>query len=132
VLAELDVKGPLVGFEVFLDNMPKTKDKSSHNRSALVVSDLPAVDRDFAFVVDATVPAQEIVRAAIGADRKLIVDVSVFDVFEGASLGDDKKSVAIRVRLQPTDKTLTDDEIDAVADRVIAQVSKSTGGSLRG
>ena len=132
ILAAMDAKGPLVGFEVFLDNLPKTKAKSSHNRPALVVSDLPAVDRDFAFVVDATVPAQDIVRAATGADKKLIVDVAVFDVFEGASLGEDKKSVAIRVRLQPSDKTLTDEEIDAVAERVVGQVVKATGGTLRG
>jgi phenylalanyl-tRNA synthetase beta chain len=132
VLAGMDVKGPLVGFEVLLDNLPKSKAKASHNRSALVVSDLPAVDRDFAFVVGQDVAAQDIVRAAKGADRKLIIDVAVFDVFEGASLGEDKKSIAIRVRLQPADKTLTEDEIDAVADRVVGQVAKATGGALRG
>jgi len=131
-LADMDVKGPLVGFEVFLDNLPKSKSRASHNRSALIVSDLPAVDRDFAFVVGQDVPSQEIVRAAKGVDRNLIVDVVVFDVFEGASLGEGKKSVAIRVRLQPSDKTLTEDEIDAVADRVVGQVVKATGGALRG
>ena len=132
ILALMDVKGPLVGFEVFMDNLPKSKDKASHNRSALVVSDLPSVDRDFAFVVGSDVAAQDIVRAATGADKKLIADVSVFDVFEGAALGEDKKSIAVRVRLQPSDKTLTEDEIDAVADRVVSQVVKATGGALRG
>ena len=132
ILADMDVKGPLVGFEVFLDNLPKSKDKSNHNRTSLEVSDLPSVDRDFAFVAGIDVPAQDIVRTATGADKKLIAGVSVFDVFEGASLGDDKKSVAIRVRLQPRDKTLTDEEIEAVADRVVAQVLKATGATLRG
>jgi len=131
VLSAMDVKGPLVGFEVFLDALPGAKSKASRNRAPLELLDLPSVDRDFAFVIDAMVAAQDVVRAAMGSDKKLIVDVSVFDVFEGPSLGEGKKSVAIRVRLQPSDKTLTDTEIDAVADNVIAKVAKATGGTLR-
>ncbi len=132
VLNALDVKGPLVGFEVFLEALPKAKAKASRNRSPLEVSDLPSVDRDFAFVVSADVAAQDVVRAAIGADKNLIQDVSVFDIFDGGSLEDGTKSIAIRVRLQPTDKTLTDPEIEAVASTVVAKVAKATGGTLRG
>jgi phenylalanyl-tRNA synthetase beta chain len=131
VLSAMDVKGPLVGFEVFLDALPQAKTKASRNRKPLVVSDLPSVDRDFAFVVDDDVPAQDLARAAAGADQVLIVDVSVFDVFEGAALGAGKKSIAIRVRLQPTAKTLTDAEIEAVAGAIVAKVAKATGGTLR-
>ncbi len=131
VLSTMDVKGPLVGFEVFLDALPGAKSKASRNRKPLIVSDLPSVDRDFAFVVDANVAAQDLVRAAAGADKALIVDVSVFDVFEGATLGEGKKSIAIRVRLQPSDQTLTDAEIDTIADNIVAKVSKATGGALR-
>ena len=131
VLSAMNVKGPLVGFEVFLDALPLAKSKASRNRASLEVSDLPSVDRDFAFVVDADVAAQDLVRAAIGADKALIDDVSVFDVFEGAALGEGKKSIAIRVRLQPRDKTLTDAEIESVADTIIAKVAKATGGALR-
>jgi phenylalanyl-tRNA synthetase beta chain len=89
------------------------------------------VRRDFAFVVDRDVAAARIVRAAEGADRKLIAGVSVFDVFAGSALGEGKKSVAIEVTLQPTERTMTDDEIDAVAARVVAEVAKATGGMLR-
>ena len=71
-------------------------------------------------------------RAAAGADKKMITDVSVFDLFEGASIGDDKKSVAIEVTLQPVEKTLTDEEIEAIAAKIVANVEKSTGGVLRG
>jgi phenylalanyl-tRNA synthetase beta chain len=94
------------------------------------------VERDFAFVVDVDVEADKLVRAAKGADKKLIADVSVFDVFAGekaaAQMGEGRKSVAIAVRLQPTDATLTDKEIEAVSAKVIAAVGKATGGTLRG
>jgi phenylalanyl-tRNA synthetase beta chain len=89
------------------------------------------VRRDFAFLLDAKVPAGDVVRAAMGADKKLIVGVSVFDVFEGKALGEGKKSLALEVTLQPREKTLTDAEIDAVAQRIIAEVGKATGGQIR-
>ena len=119
---------------IFLENAPCPK-KSGATRGALVTSDLQAVERDFAFVVDAEVEAETLLRAARGADKKLIESASVFDVFAGkqvaASLGADKKSVAISVRMQPVQKTLTDEDIDAVAAKVIAAVEKATGGALR-
>ena len=91
-----------------------------------------AVKRDFAFVVDAETAAGDIVRAAGGADKALIADVSVFDVFEGKALGEDKKSVAIEVALQPRDRTLTDEEIEAVSEKIVAAVGKATGAVIRG
>jgi phenylalanyl-tRNA synthetase beta chain len=90
------------------------------------------VARDFAFIVDRAVKAADIVRAAQNVDRKLISGVTVFDIYEGKGIDADKKSVAIAVTLQPRDKTLTDQEIDAVAAKVAAEVAKRTGGSLRG
>jgi phenylalanyl-tRNA synthetase beta chain len=89
------------------------------------------VSRDFAFIVDRSVKAADIVRAAQSADKKLITGVSVFDVYEGKGIDADKKSIAIAVTLQPRDKTLTDQEIDAVAAKIVAEVSKKTGGTLR-
>jgi phenylalanyl-tRNA synthetase beta chain len=89
------------------------------------------VRRDFAFVLDASVPAGDLVRAAAAADRKLIVGVNVFDLFEGESLGPGKKSLAIEVILQPTEKTLTDEQIEAVARRIVVEVEKATGGQIR-
>jgi phenylalanyl-tRNA synthetase beta chain len=130
-LAELDVEGPIVGFEIFLDALPPEKRKS-RARPAMVAPDLLPVRRDFAFVLDESVPAGDVVKAAAGADKTLITDVSVFDVFAGKSLGEGKKSVAIEVTLQPRERTLTDAEIDAVAKKVIAEVKRVTGGEIRG
>jgi len=130
-LATLDADGPIVACEIFLDALPAPKAKATKARPALDASDLMPVRRDFAFVVDEAVRAGDILRAAKGADKALIADVSVFDVFEGASLGEGRKSVAIEVTLQPREQTLTDEEIDAVAKKVVAAVEKATGGTLR-
>ena len=131
VLNALDVKGPAVGFTVYLAEPPFPKAKST-TRPALKLRDLQAVERDFAFVVDAEVEALTLVNAAAGADKALIEDVRVFDEFIGGALGEGKKSLAVTVRLQPTDATLTEKDIEAVSEKVIAKVSKATGGVLRG
>lgn len=131
VLRALDVKGPAAGFEVFIEAVPLAKTKSGKSRPALDASSFQPVTRDFAFVVDRAVPADKVARAALGADKTLIDMVGIFDVFEGESLGADKKSVALQVTLQPRDHTLTDEEIDAVAEKVVANVGKQTGGVLR-
>ncbi len=131
VLMALDVKGPLVGFEVFVAQVPSPKKKATKTRGALNASDLPSVTRDFAFVVSDDVTADTVLRAAKGADKTLITGADIFDVFTGASIGEGKKSLAIEVTLQPKDKTLTDEEIDAVAAKIIAKVTGATGGTLR-
>ncbi len=89
------------------------------------------IERDFAFLVDTTVRAADVVRAAQSVDKKLIVNVGVFDVYEGAGIERGKKSIAIAVTLQPREKTLTDAEIDALAEKIVAEVTKRTGGVLR-
>jgi phenylalanyl-tRNA synthetase beta chain len=90
------------------------------------------VRRDFAFLVNADIAAGDVVRAAAGADRALISEISVFDVFSGKGIPEGKKSLAIEAVLQPRDKTLTDQEIEAVAAKIVAAVAKATGGTLRG
>jgi phenylalanyl-tRNA synthetase beta chain len=130
-LAMMDVAGPVAAFEVFLEAVPAQKRKTLA-KPPLEALDLLPVRRDFAFVLDAKVPAGDLVRAALGADKKLIANVSVFDVFEGKALGPGKKSLALEVTLQPREKTLTDAEIEAVAQRIIAEVAKATGGQIRG
>src|SRR5690606_32488709 len=130
-LAELDVDGPVAAFEIFLDALPPEKRKG-RTRPPLAAVDLQPVRRDFAFVLDASVPAGDVVRAATGADKALITGVSVFDVFAGPSLGPGKKSVAIEVTLQPRERTLTDPEIDAVGKKIVAEVKRVTGGEIRG
>jgi phenylalanyl-tRNA synthetase beta chain len=131
VLDRMDVKGPLVAFEIVLNAVPAARAKSA-TRPALVASDLMPVKRDFAFLMDAGVEAASVVKAAKGADKGLIEDVTVFDVFTGGALGDGKKSIAIEVTLQPRDRTLTEAEIEAVSTRIIAQVTRATGATLRG
>ncbi|PRY75220.1 phenylalanyl-tRNA synthetase beta chain [Yoonia maritima] len=131
VLRDMDIKGPAVGFTVWLDEIPTPKNKSS-TRPALAATDLQAVERDFAFVVDADVEALTLVNAAAGVDKVLITDVRVFDEFIGGSLGEGKKSLAVTVRLQPKDKTLKDADIEAVSAKIVDKVAKATGGTLRG
>ncbi|APG47876.1 phenylalanine--tRNA ligase subunit beta [Phaeobacter porticola] len=131
VLSEMGIKGSAVGFTIWPDEVPMPR-KSGANRGALAQSDLQAVERDFAFVVADDVEALTLVNAAAGADKALINDVRVFDEFIGGSLGEGNKSLAITVRLQPTEKTLTEKDIEGVSDKIIAKVTKATGGTLRG
>jgi len=130
-LATLQADGPIVAFEISLDALPVPRARATKARPALNASDLMPVRRDFAFVVETATRAGDVVRAARGADKALISDVTVFDVFTGESLGADHKSIAIEVTLQPSDQTLTDEQIDAIAAKVVAAVEKSTGGRLR-
>jgi len=129
-LRALDAAGPVAAFEAFLDALPRQRRKGLA-RPPLAAADLLPVRRDFAFVLDAAVPAGDVVRAAQGADRRLIASVNVFDLFEAESLGAGKRSVALEVTLQPVERTLTDEEIEAVAAKVIAAVGKATGGTIR-
>ena len=131
ILRDMDIKGPAVAFVLYPQEIPEPKNKVTA-RAALVATDLQAVERDFAFVVDADVEALTLVNAAAGADKALITEVRVFDEFIGGNLGEGKKSLAITVRLQPTDATLKDKDIEAVAANIVAKVTKATGGVLRG
>jgi phenylalanyl-tRNA synthetase beta chain len=131
-LEALGADGPLVAFEVVLERIPEAKAKPTRAKPALELAPFQPVERDFAFIVDRAVKAADIVRAAQGVDRKLISGISVFDVYEGAGIDAGKKSIAIAVTLQPREKTMTDQEIDAVAARIVAEVGKRTGGVLRG
>jgi len=130
ILREMDIKGPAVAFTIWPEEIPLPKNRTA-SRPALVASELQAVERDFAFVVDASVEALTLVNAAAGADKALITEVRVFDEFIGGSLGEGKKSLAISVRLQPTEATLKEAEIEAVAAKIVEKVAKATGGQLR-
>ena len=132
VLAELGAEGPMVGFEVMVNALPRPKAKATRARPPLAASDYPAAERDFAFILDGAVPAAEVERAARNAEKALIKAVTVFDVYAGPGIEADKKSLAITVRLEARDRTLTDPEIDAAAAKIVANVAKITGGVLRG
>ncbi len=132
VLQAMDVQGPAMAFTLWPEQIPMPRKKTGATRGAMSASDLQAVERDFAFVVDAEVAALDLMNAAAGADKALIKDVRLFDEFIGGALGEGKKSLAITIRLEPQEATLTDKEIEAVAAKVIAKVTKATGGILRG
>jgi phenylalanyl-tRNA synthetase beta chain len=131
VLEALDAAGPVVGFEVRLERIPDPRPKTSRVRPVLELPPFQPIERDFAFLVDRSVRAGDILKAVQSVDRKLVADVTVFDVYEGEGVPPGKKSVAIAVVLQPRQKTLTDLEIDAVAARIVSEVRKRTGGVLR-
>ncbi|MCC2651704.1 MAG: phenylalanine--tRNA ligase subunit beta [Microvirga sp.] len=131
VLKALDLKGPLVAFELNLDALPPPKAKPTKMKPKLTLPDFQPLTRDFAFVVGRDVAAGDIVKAAQATERQLIVGVDVFDIYEGTGIDPDKKSVAIAVTLQPTEKTLTDVEIEAVSAKIVGEVTKKTGAVLR-
>jgi phenylalanyl-tRNA synthetase beta chain len=130
-LEALDAEGPLVAFEVILEKIPEPKARATRARPVLELSQFQPVARDFAFVVDRTVKAADILRAMQSVDRNLITNVTVFDVYEGEGIEPGKKSIAITVTLQPREKTMTEAEIDMVAAKIVAEVGKRTGGVLR-
>ena len=132
IVAGADFKGPVAAFEVFLDAPPLPKAKASKARPKLVLSAFQPLERDFAFIVDAEVEAEKLVRAARNADKALVTGVRVFDVYAGKGVPEGKKSVALTVTLQPVERTLTDAEIEAASAKIVAQVAKATGATLRG
>lgn len=132
IVAAADLKGPVAAFEVFLDAPPLPKAKATKARSKLVLSTFQPLERDFAFLVDAGVEAEKLVRAARNADKVMITAARVFDLYAGKGVPEGKKSLAIAVTLQPVERTLTDAEIEAVSDKIVAAVAKATGAVLRG
>ncbi|MFQ5561994.1 MAG: phenylalanine--tRNA ligase subunit beta [Parvularculaceae bacterium] len=131
VLKAMDVDGPVHGFEVFLDRIPPGRERAAKTRPALDAPELLPLTRDFAFVVDDDIAADTLLKAVRGAEKKLIANVALFDIYRGKGVADGKKSLAVEVTLQPREKTLTDEEIEAVSARIVKQVEKATGGALR-
>jgi phenylalanyl-tRNA synthetase beta chain len=132
VLSALDVEDGIVGLELYLEAIPEPKKKAAKTKPALKLSPFMPLTRDFAFVVDKATPAGDLVRAVLAADRTLIAEARVFDVYEGPGVEAGKKSVAIEATVQPVDRTLTDKDIEALSSKVVAGVAKATGAVLRG
>lgn len=130
VIKAMGLKGAAVAAEIFLDAIPVKKAKG-HMREAFAPPTLQSLTRDFAFIVDADLPAGDLVRAVKGADKKLITGARLFDLFEGPSVGEGKKSLAVEITLQPVDATLTEEDLKAVSDKVVASAAK-LGAELRG
>ena len=131
VLQALDLDGQYVGFEVRLDNLPAPKVRSAKSKGALKLSPFMPLTRDFAFLVPDTMAAGDLVRAVKSADRMLIADAAVFDLYTGPGVPDGRKSLAVEVTIQPVDKTLTEPEIETVSARIVAAAAKA-GAVLRG
>lgn len=131
ILNALGVEGPALAFEIRVDQIPAPRAKATHARPPLEKLDLMPLTRDFAFVVDEKVAAADLVRAAYGADKQLVTDVSLFDVYRGKGVEEGKKSLAIEVTLQPREKTLDAAEIEEISKKIVAAVAKATGGVLR-
>jgi phenylalanyl-tRNA synthetase beta chain len=131
ILRDLDITGRAVGFEVFLDRLPKPRAKAARSRVPLKASPFPPVDRDFAFVVAAEVAAESLLAAVRSADKTLIREVTLFDLYSGPGLGESQKSLAVAVRLQAQDHTLAEAEIEAVAKKITSAANKATGAVLR-
>jgi len=131
VLKALDVEGPAAGAEIFLDHVPQPKAKARRTRKAFSASNLPMVERDFAFLVAAEMAVGEIVAAVRSADKEHIAGIDVFDVYQGRGIPEGQKSVAVAVRLEPRERTFTDTQIDSIAAKIVSAVEKTTGGSLR-
>jgi phenylalanyl-tRNA synthetase beta chain len=131
VLQEMEVTGPAVGFEILLNHVPLPRAKQGRSRPPLKLSPLQPVERDFAFVVPAELPAETLLRAARNVDKRLVREVRLFDVYTGPGVGEGKKSLAVTVVLQPEEATLTDKDLEAFSEKLIAQVEKATGGTLR-
>ncbi|MDH7797899.1 MULTISPECIES: phenylalanine--tRNA ligase subunit beta [unclassified Beijerinckia] len=132
VLEMLDVAGPVAGFEIILDDLPAPRAKPTKVKAKLELSDFMPLERDFAFIVDRNVKSADILRAVQAAEKVLISGLNVFDIYEGAGIPEGRKSVGVTVTLQPREKTLTDAEIEEVAGRIVAEVAKKTGATLRG
>jgi phenylalanyl-tRNA synthetase beta chain len=131
VLKFSDLRGAAAAFEVYLNAVPEPRAKKGKARSLLKASAFQPVERDFAFVLPAEVPAEKLMTAVRRADAALITDVQVFDVYTGDKVGAGKKSLAVAVTLQPVERTLTDAEIEAVGKKIVQNVEKQTGGVLR-
>ena len=132
ILAEMDIKFPLCAFEVFLQNIPAPRKKSGTAKPMVKLAPLQPVSRDFAFLVDMKVEADSLLRAAKAADKNLITDAAIFDVYTGKGVDEGKKSVALSVQIQPQDHSLTDKELEALAQKIADNVMGKTGGVLRG
>lgn len=128
VLKKFGIKTPTVGFEIYMNNLPAVKSKAPKK---LQTSALMPLTRDFAFVMDQEVSAEKVLSAVRSVNKDLITDVSVFDVYQGEKLPEHKKQLAIKVVIQPVEKTLTDSEIEILCTQIVNFVSKNTGAVLR-
>ena len=132
IIKKMDLRTDnVLGFEIFLDNIPESKMKIRDNKPQFMVSDYQKVVRDFAFVIDEKYSSGEIISLVKKIDKELIKDVRIFDVYQGDNIASGKKSIAFNVTLEPKDKTLSDNDIAEVSKKIISTVQEATGATLR-
>jgi phenylalanyl-tRNA synthetase beta chain len=132
ILKKIDIKTEsLVGFEIFLDNIKQTKKSLNDQKTQYQYSDFQKSERDFAFVIDKNFQAQELIAVISNIDQKLIKSVKIFDVYQGENIPEDKKSIALNVTIQSSEKTLNDDDLDKVTQLIISTVESKTGAKIR-
>jgi len=132
IIKRLDLRTEnVLGFEIFLDNIPESRKKIREVKPQFFVSDYQKVVRDFAFLIDEKYSSGEIINLVKKIDKELIKNVKIFDVYQGENIGDGKKSIAFNVILEPKDKTLSDNDIDQISKKIISTVQESTGATLR-
>jgi phenylalanyl-tRNA synthetase beta chain len=132
VLKAMDVDGPVLGFEIHLDLLPEPKRRDVKTRPAFQPVVLMPLSRDFAFLLPEATPAGDLVRPILAADKALVAEARIFDIYQGPGVPEGFKSVAVEVRVQPRDQTLTEADIEALSDRIVAAAGKATGARLRG
>ena len=128
VAKKFDIKTRVNLFEIFVDSLPN---QSRSARKAYVQNDFPVVERDFAFVVDRELAVGDLIKTVVNVDKQLIKEVSIFDIFSGGNIAANQKSVALRVKIEPQEKTLTSEEIEVIAKKIIEATNKNHNASLR-
>ena len=132
ILKKIDIKTEsLVGFEIFLDNIKQTKKSLNDQKTQYQYSDFQKSERDFAFVIDKNFQAQELIAVISNIDQKLIKSVKIFDVYQGENIPEDKKSIALNVIIQSSEKTLNDDDLDRITQLIISTVELKTNAKIR-
>ena len=132
ILKKIDMKTePLVGFEIFLDNLKLPKKTLNDQKKKFNVSDYQKSERDFAFIVNKNVNVQDLINAVSGVDQSLISNIKVFDVYEGENIPTNQKSIAISVTIQSLEKTLNDNDLEKINKLIIETVENKTGAKIR-
>jgi phenylalanyl-tRNA synthetase beta chain len=129
IAKKFDLKNRVNLFEIFVDTLPQTI--KTNSRKAFTANDLQLVERDFAFLVNKDQAIGDLIKTTLNCDKNLIKEVNIFDIFAGKNIAQDKKSVGLRVKIQPVEKTLTSEEIDGIAKKIIDSAAKFYGATLR-
>jgi phenylalanyl-tRNA synthetase beta chain len=132
IVKKLDLRvESVLGFEIFLDNIPKTRKKIRETKPQFIVSDYQKVVRDFAFAIEEKYSSGEIISLVKNINKELIKSVKIFDVYQGENIEKGKKSIAFNVTFEPKDKTLSEEDIEKISKKIISTVQEKTGATLR-